>query len=79
MILEIGYIAQIDEEKLPKALAEKFCVMGSEGQATFLNEVAKLYEEWPCASAFQWRFMEKHITPEARTMLLEMYKNTDDV
>lgn len=72
-----GYFIPADPDKHPKALAELFCRMMADEQAVFFNTVQCLSSEWPNDAAFQWRAMEKHVTPETRQMFKDMYDHTD--
>ncbi len=73
-----GYFIEDGPINKPKALAELFCGMVADEQAAFFNMVRHLAAQWPNSAVFQWRGMEKHIDPDARQMLKDMYDHTDD-
>ena len=66
-----------DGESLPKALAELFAQMTADNQALFFDEVAKIVATWPAHADFQWRAMEKWLTPEAKRIINGMKEHTE--
>lgn len=70
-----GLFIEADDD-LALALAYLFCGMTADRQAQFLHHVEVISSEWESHAVFQWREMERYMTPEAHKLLREMVEHT---
>lgn len=72
---DLPHVLTINDVQFVKAspwdLAASFAEMGDDGQAAFLDAVARLSGDCPKGRASQWHGIARQLSPEATTMLRE--------
>lgn len=70
-----GLFIEADDD-LALALTYLFCGMTADRQAQFLHNVEVISSEWKASAVFQWREMERDMSPEAHKLLNDMLEHT---
>lgn len=71
-----GYLLSSDQNEHAKELAELFCVLHSEDQALFFNEVAIWSRKWEGDRVFQWRDMQRGLSADGKRVIDELSEHT---
>ena len=78
-----GYLLSLDREARAYEIAHHFCALDSEHQAQFFNNIALISDVWKVLPegrnrVFQWRDMQRFLSPDGKRVIDEFKDHTDE-